>query len=181
MYASEMFAALFGITVRALSLPDDLIEEFVLAEDLIEHHFDVVARVPVAVVVEAAGLLEDASQLDAARAHVVDVGLRAGVAVLEGPPLPGLAPEDLVVAVAVEGRVDVDQVHAAVGQLAELVQAVAAVDATRIEQRLRAAAGPCGPVLRGSRSGRSAGRFLRHVLFITRAVCTVNAAASRVG
>ncbi len=89
---------------------------------------------PVAVVVEAAGLLEHAGQLDAARPHVVDVSLRAGVAVLEGPLLLGLAPEDLVVLVAVERRVDVDQVHAAVGKLAELVEAIAAVDDAGVEQ-----------------------------------------------
>ena len=35
-------------------------------------------------VAEAAGLLEDAGEFHAARAHVVDVGRGRGVAVLEG-------------------------------------------------------------------------------------------------
>src|SRR5215210_3487592 len=83
---------------------------------------------PRPVTAEAAGGLEDAGEFDAAGPHVVDVGLGAGVAVLEGPLLLGLAPEDLVVAVGVERRVDVDQVDAAVGQVPQLLQAVAAVD-----------------------------------------------------
>ena len=99
-------------------------------------------RVSIAVVVEAAGFLEDAGKFDAARAHVFDVGVGAGVAVLEVKKKPArlrsgfgpLAPEDLVVAVAVEGRVDVDQVHAGVGELAQLVEAVAAVDDAGVEQ-----------------------------------------------
>jgi len=95
---------------------------------------------PVAVVVEAAGLLEHARKLDAARPHVLDVRLRGGVAILERPLLLRLAPEDLVVAVAVERRVDVDQVHAAVRQLAKLVETVAAVHDPRIHQRRRPAA-----------------------------------------
>jgi len=57
------------------------------------------------------------------------------VAVLEGPLLLGLAPEDLVVAVAVERRVDVDEVHVGIGQLAKLVEAVAAIDDAGVEER----------------------------------------------
>ena len=68
----------------------------------VEHDLDVVAGVPVAVVIKAAGLFEDARQLQAARAHVVNVGLGVLVAVFKGALLPGLAPEDLVVAVGVE-------------------------------------------------------------------------------
>src|SRR5438552_1846790 len=90
--------------------------------------------VPVAVVVEAAGVLEDAGELNAAGAHVFDVGLGAGVAVLEGTLFLGLAPEDLVVAVGVEGRVDVDQVDAGVGQALELFEAVAAVDDAGVDE-----------------------------------------------
>jgi hypothetical protein len=55
------------------------------------------------------------------------------VAVLEGAFLLGLAPEDLVIAVGVERRIDVDQVHAALGELAQLLQAIAAVDDARVE------------------------------------------------
>lgn len=58
---------------RILALPNDFVNEVVLAEDLVEHHLDVMAGVPVAVIIEAAGFLEHAVQLEAARAHVVDV------------------------------------------------------------------------------------------------------------
>jgi hypothetical protein len=56
------------------------------------------------------------------------------VAVVEGALLLGLSPEDFVVAIGVERRVDVDEVYAGVGQLAQLFQVVAAVDDARIEQ-----------------------------------------------
>jgi hypothetical protein len=56
------------------------------------HGFDVVAGVPVAVVIKAAGLFEDAGQLHAARADVVNVGAGGFVAVFKGALLLGLAP-----------------------------------------------------------------------------------------
>ena len=56
------------------------------------------------------------------------------VAVLEGALLLRLAPEDFVVAVGVERRVNVDQVNAGVGQLLELFQVVAAIE-TRVSRR----------------------------------------------
>ena len=90
--------------------------------------------VPVAVVVEAAGLLEHAGQFDAPRAHVVDVSLGALVPVLEGALFLGLASEDFVVAVRVEGWVDVDEIDAGGGQLAELVEIVAAIDDAGIDE-----------------------------------------------
>ena len=86
-------------------------------------------------VVEGARLLEDAGQFDAPGPHVVDVRLRGGVAVLERPLLLRLAPEDFVVSVGVERRVDVDQVDAGIGQVLQLLQAVAAVDDAGVEQR----------------------------------------------
>jgi hypothetical protein len=44
------------------------------------------------------------------------------VAVLEGTFFLGFAPEHLVVAVGVEGRVDVDEVHAGRGKVFELLR-----------------------------------------------------------
>ena len=91
---------------------------------------------PVAVVVEGAGLLEDAVEFGAAGAHEVDVGGRGGVAVFEGALFLfflRFAPEDLVVAVGVERRVDVDEVDAGVGELGELGEVVAAVDDAGVE------------------------------------------------
>ena len=46
----------------------------------------------------------------------------------------GLAPEDFVIAIGVEGRIDVDQIDAGVGELLELFEVVAAVDDARVEQ-----------------------------------------------
>ena len=46
-----------------------------ISRNLVEHDLDVVAGVPVAVVTKAAGLFEDARQLHAARAHVVNVSI----------------------------------------------------------------------------------------------------------
>ena len=117
------------------SLPDDFILKIIFAENLVEHDLDVVAGVPVAVVIKAAGLFEDAGELHAARAHVVNVSLGGLVAVFKGALLPGLAPEDFVVAVGVEGRVNVNQIHAGVGQLGELFQIVAAINDAGVEQR----------------------------------------------
>ena len=57
------------------------------------------------------------------------------MAILEGSLLLGLAPEDFVVAIRVERRVDVDQIDAGVGQLCELFEIVAAVDDARIDKR----------------------------------------------
>ena len=79
----------------------------------------------------------DESLPDFKLAHELVVGLGGCVAVLEGAFLPGLAPEDLVVAVRVEGRVDVDEVDRGVGEFLELHQVVAAIDDAGIHQGRR--------------------------------------------
>jgi len=57
-----------------------------------------------------------------------DVVLDCAEAVVEGAFLLGVAPKNFVVAVAVEGRVDVDEVNAGTGEVAQLLEVVAAVD-----------------------------------------------------
>ena len=104
-------------------------------KNLIEHHLDVMAGVPIAVIVKAAGLIENPRQLDASGAHKFDVGLRGFMAVVKGAFLLRLAPEDLVIPIGVEGRINVDEVDAGVGQLLELLKIVAAVDDARVEKR----------------------------------------------
>ena len=101
---------------------------------LVEHDFDVVAGVPVAVIIKAAGFFEDAGELHAARAHVVNVSLGVLVAVGKGTLLPGLAPKDLVIAVGVERRVNVNQVNAGAEQFGELFQIVAAIDDAGVQK-----------------------------------------------
>ena len=123
----------------------------------IEHDFDIVGGVPVAVVVEGAGGFEDAVEFDAAGSHEFDIGLGGGVAVFEGAFFFGFAPEDLVVAVGVEGRVDVDEVQAMVGELGELVEVVAAVDDAGIDEGRGAARG-------GGRGRRRVFGFLSHAI-----------------
>ena len=108
--------------------------KIILPKNLVEHDLDVVAGVVVAVVIKAAGLFEDAGQLHAARAHVVNVGLGVLVPVFKGALLLGLAPKDFVVAVGVERRVYVDQIHAGIRQFLELLQIVAAIDDACVEK-----------------------------------------------
>ena len=108
-----------------LSLPNNFIHEIVFPENLVEHDFDVVAGVPVAVVIKAAGLFEDAGELHAARAHVVNVSPGVLVAVFKGALLPGLAP---IVGLRLSN-------HArTVGQLGELFQIVAAINDAGVEE-----------------------------------------------
>ncbi len=47
--------SLANIVVRAVTFPYNFIHEIIFAENLVEHDFDVVAGVPVAVVIKAAG------------------------------------------------------------------------------------------------------------------------------
>ncbi len=72
--------------------------------------------------------------MDAARPHVVNVGAGGFVAVGKGALLLGLAPEDFVVAVGVEGWVNVNEVNAGIGQFGELFQIVAAIDDAGVEE-----------------------------------------------
>jgi hypothetical protein len=60
-------------SAMSFSLP---LAELIVAENLIQHNFHMVARVPICVMVKAAILLQYAVQLDAARAHELDVSLR---------------------------------------------------------------------------------------------------------
>jgi len=64
------------ITVSARPFPNNFRLKLVFAEYLVEHNFDVVRGVPVAMVIERAGFFQDAVQLDAAGTHKVDICLR---------------------------------------------------------------------------------------------------------
>jgi len=122
------------VIMCACALPNDLILEVVFPEYPIEHYLDVMAGVPVAVIVKAAGFFEYPRQLHATGPHEFDIGLRGFMAVVKRPLFLGLAPKDLVVPVGVEGRIDVDEVDAGIRQLLELLKIVAAVDDPRIEK-----------------------------------------------
>jgi hypothetical protein len=110
------------------SSPNDFIPKVMLSEDLVEHHLDVMGGVPVTMIIEAACLLKDSGQFNTAGPHEVNIGLCAGMAVLETTLLLGLPPEYFVVAVGVEWWINVDQVNAGIRQLLELLQVIAAVD-----------------------------------------------------
>jgi hypothetical protein len=66
--------------------------QIIFTENLVEHDLGVVVGVPVTVVIKAAGLFEDAGELHAARAHVVNVGA-GGFAAVGQVALLGLAQE----------------------------------------------------------------------------------------
>ena len=89
---------------------------------------------PITMKVETARRLENAVQFDAAWAHEVDVGAGRGVAIGKGPLLLGFPPKHLVVAVGVEGRVEVGQVNAGVRQLGQFLDVVPAVDDAGVHQ-----------------------------------------------
>ncbi len=119
---------------------------------------------PIAMIVKAASLLEHAGEFDAAGAHVIDVRLRAGVAIFEGSRRGGLglAPEDFAQllnrAIRVEGLfdlltpgIDVDQIDAMIRQILQLLQTVATIDDAGVEQgrRLAGVGCRCGVSVRG--------------------------------
>src|ERR1035438_6500139 len=116
-------------------MPDDFSLEIVLAKNLIEHDLAVVAGVPIAVKIKAASLLENSRQLDATGPHELDISSRRLVAILKGSLLFRLAPEYLVGPVGIKRRIDINEVDAAIGQLLQLLQVVAAIDNSRIEKR----------------------------------------------
>jgi hypothetical protein len=94
-----MFGSLFRVIVRRLSLPDNLIDEVRLAENLIQENLNVMAGVPVAVIEKASGALQNPRQFDTAWSHEVDVSLRRCVPIVKGPHLTVVVPEDFVVSV----------------------------------------------------------------------------------
>jgi hypothetical protein len=107
------------------------------------------------------------------------------VAVFKGALLPGLAPEDFVVAVGVEGRVNVNEVNAGVGQLGELFQIVAAINDAGVEECGGFLAGLVVAclALRGSLRTATAGRSATGAtpasdFFAMRGVCAGKFAAS---
>src|SRR5262245_6877799 len=76
----------------------------------------------------ASGFLEDAGESDAKRTLAAmrrDAGRGRNAS---------LRPENLVVAVGVERRVNVDEVNALVGELGELFEIVAAVDDAGVDE-----------------------------------------------
>ena len=106
-----------GIGMSSRALPNNVVLKIILADDLIEHNLDVVACMPVAVIVKAARLLEHARHLNTARSHELDISLGRSVSVLKGAPFLGLTPKDFVISIRVEWRIDVDQGNARIGQL----------------------------------------------------------------
>jgi len=59
------------------------------------------------------------------------------VPIFEAALLFRLAPKDFVVTVRVERRVDVNQINAAIRQLPQLIEIIAAEDNPRVEERRR--------------------------------------------
>src|SRR4051812_6948011 len=85
-----------GQPLRHVASPDDFALETRFPHQPVEHHPDVMAGVPVAMIEETPGRLEDASKLLASGEHELDIGFVRGVAILERPLLFRLSPEDFV-------------------------------------------------------------------------------------
>lgn len=126
------------IVVGRLSLPDDLVDESVLTENLIEHHFDIVAGVPIAVIVERPCWLQHTGELLTTRAHELDISLRGCVPVIKRPHLSLLVPEDFVIAIRVERWVNINQIDAGIREFRQLVEVIPAVNDLRVDERRRA-------------------------------------------
>jgi hypothetical protein len=58
------------------ALPNNVVLKVILANYLIEHNLNIVAGVPIAVIIKTACFLEDARQLNASWAHKLNVCLR---------------------------------------------------------------------------------------------------------
>src|ERR1039458_284902 len=160
--------SLFGIAVGAAAFPDDFVSEIIFAKNLIEHDFDVMTGVPVAVIIKTAGLFEDAGKLHAARPHVFNVSLGGFVAVFKRAFLFGLAPKDFVIAVGLKGLFYVNQVGGGARQFGKLFEIVAAINNARVEKR-----GRFQP-RRSNGSFRSG--FLCHAASVRRKFVSVNSA-----
>src|SRR5271167_2999936 len=111
MQSPKMLAALFGVVVRGLTLPNDLVNKVVLPKDHIQHDLNVMRGVPVAVIVKRSRLLQDSRYLDTPRPHKFDVRLSRFVTILKGTLLLRLAPKNFVVAIGVERRIDVAKIN----------------------------------------------------------------------
>jgi len=59
------------------------------------------------------------------------------MSILEAAFLLRFAPEHFVIAIRVERRVDINQIDAGVGKLPKLIEIIAAVDDTRVDERRR--------------------------------------------
>jgi len=89
------------------------------------------------------------------------------VAVFKGALLLGLAPKDFVVAVGIEGRVNVNQINLSVRQLGELFQIVTAINDAGVEEGGRttrlALTRPADTL--SHRTGEGRGEGFHHSLF----------------
>src|SRR5882724_11085224 len=105
MQATKVLAALLRVIVRSLALPGNFVDEVIFSENLVEHDLNVVRGVPVAMVVEAARLLEDSRHFHAPWTHELDIDLGGFMSILECPLLFRFAPKHFVVTVGVEWRI----------------------------------------------------------------------------
>ncbi len=123
--------------MSSCSLPDKLSLELIASKYLIQHDLDIMRSVPVAVEIKRPGFLKHPVQFNASRPHKLDIRLRRGVPVFKRPFFLRLAPEHLIIAVAVKRRVDIDQIHAPIRQLLQLLQVIPAIYHPCIHHRRR--------------------------------------------
>jgi hypothetical protein len=127
-------------------LPDDVVSEVVHSKHRVHEELEVVAGGGVAVQIDRAGGLENAAQLDEARSHHLAaranrlfIGARGRLVpvpcVLEGhdlrrrPRAVLLGKEHIVILIALEGRIEIDQIHRLILQVApQDVEIVAVIE-----------------------------------------------------
>ena len=110
----------------AAVVPYKFVLKIAVSKNLIHFHLDIVTGVPVAMDVDRAGIFEDAFHFVQAGVEPDKVAVQAALPdVVERAQFVVIAPDDIVVAAGEKGRVDVNQVHAAGGNLAHNVQVVA--------------------------------------------------------
>src|SRR5690348_459750 len=95
--------------MRERPLPNHLILKIVLAKNLVQHDFDVMRSMPIAVIVEAPRWLQNAREFHTTRTHEIDIRLSRCMPILKRPLLFRLSPENLIAAIRVERRIDVNQ------------------------------------------------------------------------
>ncbi len=110
-------------------IPDNLVPEVPSAKYSVHHHLQIVGRMPVTMEVNRACVLQHSATLSKPPSHPVYVDIDSTLPpILEDSHLCTVPPDYLIVAVAEERRVEIDQVDALVGEeLGENLKIVPAV------------------------------------------------------
>lgn len=116
--STALLHALFCVTVSTTSLPCYLLLEVPVTEGFAHLHLDVVRSMPVEMHVDATRLLEHPMAFPETFDHPSYIVLYATLPpITEYSHLCAIAPDDLIVAVAKERRVKIDEINAVVREI----------------------------------------------------------------